>query len=97
MNASALHMPALRAQFRRLLKNPGKHVGEAEKIGFFTCRQTYEERSPPPPESTLFMSLIGDYGYHPFIKSICRVGKGRRLTSNFCKISIGTIEMQCVF
>lgn len=52
--------------------------------------------SPAPlPESTLFMSLIGDYGYHPFIKSTCSVGEGRRLTSNFCKICIGTIEMQC--
>lgn len=48
-----------------------------------------------PPESTLFISLIGDYGYHPFIKSTCSVGEGRRLTSNFCKICIGTIEMQC--
>lgn len=98
MNASALHLPALRARFRRLLKSPGKRVGEAEKIGFFTCRQTYERLPPPPaplPESTLFMSLIGDYGYHPFIKSTCSVGEGRRLTSNFCKICIGTIEMQC--
>ena len=56
MNASALHMPALCAQFRRLLKNPGKHVGEAEKIGFFTCRQTYEERSPPRRINVVYVS-----------------------------------------
>lgn len=48
MNASALHLPALRARFQRLLKSPGKRDGEAEKSAFFTCRQTYE-RPPPAP------------------------------------------------
>ena len=53
MNASALHLPALRARFRRLLKSPGKRVGEAEKIGFFTCRQTYERLPPPRPPTRI--------------------------------------------
>ena len=71
-------------------------LGRQRKLGSSRADKL-TRRDPPPAESTLFMSLIGDYGYHPFIKSTCRVGKGRRLTSNFCKISIGTIEMQCVF
>ena len=54
MNASALHLPALRARFRRLLKSPGKRVGEAEKSGFFTCRQTYER--PPTRINVVYLS-----------------------------------------
>lgn len=95
MNASALHLPALRVRFRRLLKSPGKHVGRQRKLGSSRADKLTRRDPPPLPQSTLFMSLIGDYGYHPFIKSTCSVGEGRRLTSNFCKICIGTIEMQC--
>lgn len=79
MNASALHMPALRAQFRRLLKNPGKHVGEAEKIGFFTCRQTYEERPPPPLRINVVYVSYRRLWLPPLYKINLQCGEGEEI------------------